>query len=103
MRNIVVKPPLHLQYEDTLLESSLEQKAGDQCYPGDAIASANWLYKSPGTPGPLNALSANFLDLSELIDLDCKLPILWLRGDNDSIISDYSLSDSAVLGSSSGR
>ncbi|MFT5710851.1 MAG: pimeloyl-ACP methyl ester carboxylesterase [Halioglobus sp.] len=98
MRNTFVKPPLHFQREDTLLEGSLQQKTGNQRYPGDAPGSTNWPYKSPGLWGPLNAVSARYLDLSGLIDLQCKPPILWLRGDSDSVISDRSLSDPAVLG-----
>lgn len=98
IRNTFVKPPLHFQREDTLLEGSLEQKTGSQRYPGDTLTSPNWPHKSPGTWGPLNAVSARYLNLSGLIDLQCKPPILWLRGDSDSVISDHSLSDPAVLG-----
>jgi pimeloyl-ACP methyl ester carboxylesterase len=101
-RNVInttlVKPPCELTREEDFLTASLMQKVGGQRYPGDAEVSSNWPYTSPGKWGPINAISAKYLNLSGITGLPHKPPILWVRGDSDMIISDHSLSDSAVLG-----
>lgn len=98
IRNTFVRPPFQLCREDVLLTASLRQKTGEKRYPGDALASPNWPFTSPGCWGPLNALSGRYLNLGDLVGLECKPPILWLRGDCDDVISDRSLADPAVLG-----
>ncbi len=101
-RNIIrqsfVAASARLAGEEALLTASLLQKVGDRRYPGDSLASPFWPYTSPGRWGPLNAVSAKYLDVSGIVDLQHKPPILWVRGDSDAVISDRSASDPAVLG-----
>lgn len=87
-----------LQREEALLSGSLMQKIGPERYPGDAQPSSNWPKVAPGSFGPLNAVSPKFLNLGELLTLQFKPAIHWIRGDKDCIISDQSQSDLAVLG-----
>ncbi len=98
IRQLFVKPPFQLSREEDMLASSLLQKVGDRRYPGDHITSPHWPYTSPGFWGPINAVSAKYLDVSGIVHLQNKPPILWIRGENDLIIADRSLSDPAVLG-----
>lgn len=98
LRNSLVNPPFSIPDEDRLLTASLQQKLGDQRYPGDSQESPNWPFTRPGKWGPLNALSGQYFDVSGIVDLTQKPPILWLRGDKDTIISDHSLTDVATLG-----
>lgn len=98
IRSSFVAPPFSLRDEGRLLAGSMAQKIGEQRYPGDSKISLNWPYTSPGDWGPLNAISAKYLNLMAMVDLDYKPPILWVRGDRDSIVSDRSLADPAVLG-----
>lgn len=98
IRSLFVRPPFQLPEEDKLVKASLRQKLGEDRYPGDAQSSQNWPYLSPGRWGPLNAMSGRYLDLSGLIELKPKPPVLWIRGEEDRVISDNSESDPAVLG-----
>lgn len=98
IRQLFIKAPGHLEREDELLDASLLQKVGEQRYPGDYLVSPNWPYTSPGRWGPINAVSAKYMDVSGIVNLQNKPPILWIRGDSDAVISDRSFSDPAVLG-----
>ncbi|GAB3096720.1 alpha/beta hydrolase [Aestuariicella hydrocarbonica] len=91
--------PQPLQREALLLASSLQQKLGSQRYPGDFLRSANWPFVAPGNWGPLNAISPKYYNVSALVKLPRKPPVLWIRGEQDTIISDQSQSDMALLGS----
>ena len=98
IRQLFVNAPCQLNREDDLLTASLLQQTGDKHYPGDYVASPHWPYTSPGQWGPINAVSAKYLDLGDIVNSRNKPPILWIRGDSDLIIGDRSLSDPAVLG-----
>jgi len=98
LRTSFVRPPFRFLREDDLLAASLSQKTGANRYPGDSVDSVNWPFVRPGCWGPLNAVSAQYLNLQSLVEVAQKPPILWLRGDCDEVISDRSLSDPAVLG-----
>ncbi|MFT7220372.1 MAG: pimeloyl-ACP methyl ester carboxylesterase [Candidatus Azotimanducaceae bacterium] len=88
----------HLEREDDLLNGSLKQSMGDQQYPGDGRPSDNWPFAAPGDFGPINAISPKYFVVAELVDIDNKPPVLWVRGDKDAIISNRSASDIGVLG-----
>jgi pimeloyl-ACP methyl ester carboxylesterase len=85
--------------EDALVAEVLKSKISDDGYPGDIAPSQNWPGVAPGTRGILNALSGRWFDASGIVDISPKPPVLWIRGDNDLVISDQSLFDVAVLGS----
>lgn len=88
----------HLEREDDLLSGSLKQCMGDQQYPGDGRPSDHWPFAAPGDFGPINAISPKHFSVAELVEIDNKPPVLWIRGDNDVIISNRSASDIGVLG-----
>jgi len=83
---------------DEFLTASLSQHLGPDRYPGDSRNSPHWPHTSPGQYGPLNAISAQYFNVEAIAELPNKPPILWVRGDQDIIISNQSLSDFGVLG-----
>lgn len=84
--------------EDALVEQMLLAATGTEHYPGDSLPSPNWPHNAPGFYGPNNAVSPKYLDQSALAGLPAKVPILWLRGANDRLVSDAALTDPATLG-----
>jgi pimeloyl-ACP methyl ester carboxylesterase len=104
-RNVIngfyYKPPFRASREEDFLTASLAEKIGDERYPGDFVPSPNWPNVGPGKFGPVNSWSPKYIggDAAELIDVDQKPPILWIRGDSDLIVSDNSMFDLGALGS----
>lgn len=86
------------EQEEAWLDAMLSTRTGDEFYPGDLTSSPNWPSVAPGTRGVANAFSPKYLNLSAFADLQPPPPVLWLRGDADSIVSDSSLFDLAQLG-----
>ena len=84
--------------EDALVEGLLKSAIGDEWYPGDMAASANWPGLAPGDHGILNALSPKYTDWSGIVDLTPKPPVLWTHGTADQVINDGSPLDLATLG-----
>ncbi len=76
----------------------LEMAIGDGNYPGDQVASANWPGTAPGESGVNNAISPRYCDLSGFADAADRPDVLWIRGDEDQIVSDASLVDLGHLG-----
>ncbi len=98
MRTFFWSPKYTLPDEDELLEEVLRTRTGDAFYPGDAVPSQNWPGTAPGKRGVANAMAPIYCDTSRVADLDTRIPILWLRGDEDQVVSDTSLFDLATLG-----
>ena len=94
------KPPFRPEWEEELLTAVLEQKVGDQKYPGDAIQSGNWPGVAPGIFGPVNATSPKYISglANKLMSSSVKVPVLWIRGAEDQIVSNESLFDVCTLG-----
>ncbi|WP_308468297.1 alpha/beta fold hydrolase [Rathayibacter soli] len=84
--------------EDLWVESMLTTALGDGNYPGDSVASENWPGFAPGEHGVLNTMAPKYLDLSGIVALERKPPILWVRGEQDAIVSDGSYFDLNMLG-----
>ncbi len=84
--------------EDVFVESMLTTRIGSDNYPGDSVPSESWPGFAPGTRGILNTMAPQFHDVSGIVGLDTKPPILWVRGTKDAIVSDASLFDLATLG-----
>ena len=101
-RNVInalyYKTPFKAAREDIFLEEVLTTVCSLENYPGDAVDSPNWPGKAPGVMGITNALSPKYLQQATLADLAEKPPILWIRGDSDTIVSDTSTSDIGYLG-----
>jgi pimeloyl-ACP methyl ester carboxylesterase len=84
--------------EDTFVESMLTTAIGVDNYPGDSVPSDNWPGFAPGPRGVLNTMAPQVHDVSGIVDLATKPPILWVRGTKDAIVSDASMFDLATLG-----
>lgn len=84
--------------EEDFLSAALLEKMGADRYPGDMTPSANWPNVAPGQWGPINAVSPKFFNTSAIANLSKKVPILWVHGDSDQIVSDTSFFDLGTLG-----
>lgn len=104
-RNVIngfyYKPPFRAEREEDFLTASLAEKIGDDRYPGDFVPSPNWPNVAPGKFGPVNSWSPKYIseDADELIGVQHKPAILWIRGDSDLIVADNSMFDLGALGS----
>jgi pimeloyl-ACP methyl ester carboxylesterase len=85
-------------HEDTWVESMLTTKIGDDNYPGDSVPSENWPGFAAGPHGVLNTMVPGYFNVSGIVDLAEKPPILWVRGAQDAIVSDASYFDINYLG-----
>lgn len=93
-----VKPPLRPAHEDAYVEAMLTTRTGDDHYPGDSTPSEAWPGFAPGTRGVLNCLAPTHFRVDDLHLIDPKPPVLWIRGEDDVIVSDTSMFDLAHLG-----
>ena len=101
-RNVIntfyYKAPFKAAREEDFLSAALLEKMGDTKYPGDMTPSGNWPNVAPGQWGPINAVSPKYFNTSALADMAKKVPVLWVRGDSDQIVSDTSFFDFGTLG-----
>ncbi len=100
LRQFYVRPPFQPSpaVEDAYVDAMLAMALGDGFYPGDTAVSENWPGIRPGRTGVNNALAGEYVDLSGLVDLEDKPPVLWIRGADDRIVSDTSLFELGHLG-----
>jgi pimeloyl-ACP methyl ester carboxylesterase len=84
--------------EDRYVASMNLTRTGEGYYPGSFEGCEQWPGVAPGADGINNALSPKYVDLSPLIHIERKRPILWIRGADDAIVSDQSLFDFGTLG-----
>lgn len=100
MNNFYWKPPFVPQQIEELLDSLLNQKIGDDKYPGDFVKSEYYPFVAPGKYGPMNAGSPKYLQgmAEQFIETQQKFPVLWVRGAEDQIVSNNSLFDLGTLG-----
>jgi pimeloyl-ACP methyl ester carboxylesterase len=98
LRTFYVAPGWDGEHEELFVASMLSTSVGEDNYPGDSAASDHWPGVAAGDRGVLNTMAPTHLDLSGLIDVDPKPPILWIRGGKDQIVSDNSMFDLAALG-----
>jgi len=67
-------------------------------YPGDSVTSSNWPGFGAGNVGVLNTMAPKHFNVSSIVDLEVKPPILWVHGTADAIVSDASFFDFNHLG-----
>ena len=84
--------------EDLFTESMFKTKLGEENYPGNSVTTTNWPGMAPGDKGVNNAISAKYCDISSFASKGLKIPVLWVRGDSDLIVSDTSFVDVNNLG-----
>jgi Predicted hydrolases or acyltransferases (alpha/beta hydrolase superfamily) len=97
-RSSYVAPGYSSDLEDVWVASMLTAKTGDDNYPGDAVTSESWPGMAPGERGVLNTMAPKYLNLTGIVGLPAKPPILWVRGELDAIVSDASYFDLNLLG-----
>lgn len=97
-RSSYVAPGFVSEHEDVWVESMLSTAIGPDNYPGDSIGSENWPGFAPGGRGVLNTMAPTVFDVSGIVDLAAKPPILWIHGTQDAIVGDASFFDLNQLG-----
>ena len=100
LRSAYVADPASLgPDEEVLLDSLLSTVVGQDNYPGDSVPVPTWPGTGPGIRGVNNALSPKYFNLADaLAGMAPQLPVAWVRGAADMIVSDTSLFDLATLG-----
>lgn len=98
LRSGYVAPGYESEHEDIWVASMLTTSTDPGNYPGDAAASENWPGFAAGTVGVLNTMAPKYFDVSGIVDLASKPPVLWVHGDADAIVSDASFFDINHLG-----
>lgn len=97
-RSMLVSPVYRSEHEDIWVEAMLSTSTAAGNYPGDVVPSPNWPGFAPGRIGVLNALAPMHFDVSGIVDLPRKPPILWVHGEEDAIVSDALYTDLSHLG-----
>jgi pimeloyl-ACP methyl ester carboxylesterase len=98
MRTFFWSPKFKAPDEDELIDEVLLTAIGDNAYPGDSTASSNWPTVGPGAGGVNNAMSPKWCNTSGFAAIGRKLPVIWVRGDEDQVVSDASMFDFGTLG-----
>jgi pimeloyl-ACP methyl ester carboxylesterase len=86
------------ELEDAYVDAMLSTVVGPEHYPGDGVPSPHWPGFAPGVRGMNNAISGAYLDLSGIVAVSPKPPVLWVRGAEDLIVSDGSFFEIGFLG-----
>ncbi|AXJ00025.1 Pimeloyl-ACP methyl ester carboxylesterase [Cyclonatronum proteinivorum] len=100
LQHYVLRNRIELDEDHPLLDGMFALRPGDDGFPGDVQESPNWPGYAPGDRGIVNSISPKHLaGLAEaVVQAPDVVPLLWLRGSEDGIVSDRSGSDPAVLG-----
>ena len=98
MRSFFWSPKHKAPDEDELIAEVLLTAVGDEFYPGSSAASSNWPGVAPGEAGVNNAFAPGWCDTSAFGDVSSPAPVLWVRGDEDQVVSDASMFDFGQLG-----
>jgi pimeloyl-ACP methyl ester carboxylesterase len=98
MRSYFWSPRHKAADEEELIQEVLLTSVGDDFYPGASQPSPNWPGVGPAPRGVNNAFSPAWCNTSAFGDLDNPRPVLWIRGDEDQVVSDHSLFDFGTLG-----
>lgn len=100
MNQFYFNPPFRAEENEEIkyLRSMLSTKVGEGFYPGLSKTCNEWPGVIPGEDGMNNAFSPKYMNLADFIKLNIKPPVLWLRGEKDTIVSDTSLLDLGYLG-----
>ncbi|WP_248242560.1 alpha/beta hydrolase [Microbacterium kunmingense] len=97
-RAAYVAPGFTTPHEDVFVESMLTTSTAEGNYPGNSVPSKNWPGFGAGHLGVLNTMAPRYFDVSGIVDLDDKPPILWIHGSVDAIVADGSFYDFNHLG-----
>lgn len=86
------------ELKDLFVQSMFLMEIGDEFYPGDATPAPEWPFLGPGTKGVGNTMSPKYVNLTGIVQISPKPPVIWFRGTQDKIVSDTSFSDVGFLG-----
>lgn len=86
------------ELEDLWVASMLTTATGPDNYPGDAVETSDWPGFGPGDRGVLNTMAPTHCDLTGIVDVEPKPPVVWVRGAADAIVGDASFFDLNTLG-----
>ena len=98
MKTFFWSPKYKAPDEDELIQEVLLTAIGDGFYPGDATPATLWPMVGPGTAGVNNAMAPRWCNTSEFAAISRKVPVIWVRGDEDQVVSDASMFDFGTLG-----
>jgi len=98
MRSYFWSPKYKAPDEDELLAEVLLTAVGDEFYPGGSTAVSTWPGVGPGPTGVNNAMAPRWCDTSAFGDVERPVPVVWIRGTEDQVVSDQSLFDFGTLG-----
>ena len=93
-----VKPRSVSEHEDALGRRDAHHGHGRGQLSRRFPPSENWPGFAPGDRGVLNTMAPTHFDLTGIVDLPTKPPVLWIRGLDDLIVSDTSYFDLNFLG-----
>jgi len=97
-RSSYVAPGYTSPHEDVWVEAMLSTSTAGGNFPGDSVTTDAWPGFAPGTTGVGNTLVPKYFDVSGIVELADKPPVLWIYGTADAIASDASFSDVNHLG-----
>lgn len=100
LNNHYFKPPFRMsrEWEQQLMEGIAKTKLGKGKYPGDYTWTSQWPFVIAGDDGVLNTMAPQYGNVSAIVDVAEKPPVLWIRGVEDDIVSDQSMFDFGYLG-----
>ena len=98
MRTFFWSPRYKAPDEDELIQEVLLTAIGDDFYPGSSTPSPNWPGVGPAPRGVNNAFAPAWSNTSAFGDVPRPVPLLWIRGDEDQVVSDASMFDFGTLG-----
>lgn len=100
MNSLYFTPPFRADpaWEERFIDGMLSSTVGEGMYPGDYAATGAWPGVVSGTVGIFNTMSPANCNLSGLADIPNRIPVLWIRGGSDLIVSDCSMAEFGGLG-----